>query len=248
MILPEKIREIAKKSQTTTLNIGRDYVQALFLSAFYRQKESGNFLFKGGTALHFVYQSPRYSEDLDFTAQVFDCQTFEKLLAGSLLFMEKSNLKVDLVESKPTTGGCLAIFSVLLGTLLVKVQVEVSLRKAKDFEGEAVLIKTELIPAFDILVVNQEALVRGKIEALLARKKPRDFYDLYFILRAGLGIHLPEKERRAISKEIDSFDSKEVATQLKELLPRSHWLIVKDLPGALKRELERKAFGNILPC
>lgn len=241
MISFEKIKEIAKKSQTTTLNIARDYVQALFLSAFYQQKESTDFFFKGGTALHLVYQSPRYSEDLDFSAQVFNCQTFEKLLAGSLLFMEKSGLEVNLVESKPTTGGCLAIFSILLETLLVKVKVEVSLRIAKDIEGEAVLVQTGLIPAFGILVVEEETLVEGKIEALLARKKPRDFYDLYFILRAGLKIHLSEEKRRLIIKEIASLNSKEVATQLRELFPRSHRLIIKDLPAALKRELERKA-------
>lgn len=241
MISFEKIKEIAKKSQTTTLNIARDYVQALFLYAFYQQKESADFFFKGGTALHLVYQSPRYSEDLDFSAQVFNCQTFEKLLAGSLLFMEKSGLEVNLVESKPTTGGCLAIFSILLGTLLVKVKVEVSLRIAKDIEGEAVLVQTGLIPAFDILVVEEETLVGGKIEALLARKKPRDFYDLYFVLRAGLKISLSEKERKLIFKQIDSLNSKEVATQLRELFPLSHRLIIKDLPGALKRELERKA-------
>lgn len=244
MISFEKIREIAQESQTTTLNIGRDYIQALFLYAFYQQKESSDFFFKGGTALHFVYQSPRYSEDLDFSAKAFNCQAFEKLLAESLLFMEKSGLNVNLVESKPTTGGCLAIFSVLLEKLLVKVQVEVSLRTPKDIEGEAVLIKTKLIPAFDILILRQEALVRGKIEALLARKKPRDFYDLYFILRSGLKITLSEKERRLIIKEIDCLNSRAVMAQLKEFFPRSHRLIIRDLPTALKRELERKALTS----
>jgi len=244
MISFEKIREIAQKSQTTTLNIGRDYIQALFLYAFYQQKESADFFFKGGTALHFVYQSPRYSEDLDFSAKTFDCQTFEKSLASSLLFMEKSGLNVNLVESKPTTGGCLAIFSVSLEKLPVKVQVEVSLRTAKDLKGEAVLIKTKLTPAFDILILKEEALVRGKIEALLARKKPRDFYDLYFILRTGLKITLSEKERSLIIKEVKSLSPKEVATQLKELFPRSHRLIIKDLPSVLRRELERKGLTS----
>lgn len=244
MISFEKIREIATKSQTSVLNIGRDYIQALFLVAFYQQKESANFFFKGGTALHFVYQSPRYSEDLDFSAKAFDYRIFEKLLVQSLSYIEKSGLKMDLIESKPTTGGCLAIFSVLLETLLVKIKVEISLRTPKDLKGEAVLVQTKLVPAFDILIVKEETLVRNKIEALLARKKPRDFYDLYFILRTGLKIHLSEEERRLIVKEVNSLNPKDVAKGLKEFFPRSHRLIIKDLPATLKRELERKALTS----
>src|SRR4030043_1663570 len=102
MILREELIKIANKSQTTLLNICRDYIQALFLSFFYQQKESTNFLFKGGTALHFAFGSPRYSEDLDFSAQVFNCRSFEKLLTDTLAFIEKSSLKVELIESKPT--------------------------------------------------------------------------------------------------------------------------------------------------
>lgn len=240
MILPEKLSKIAKKSQTSFLNIARDYVQALFLDGFYQQKESSVFSFKGGTAFHFVYQSPRFSEDLDFSANAFNCRVFEGLLTKSLLFIEKNGLKVDLIESKPTSGGCLAIFSALAGGVPVRIQIEVSLRAPKKTKGEAVLIKTSLLPPFGVLILKEEELAAEKIKALLARKKPRDFYDLYFILRAGLKIKLSEKERVVIVKEVGSLDRGQVASELKEFLPRSHRLIIKDLPTALKRELERR--------
>lgn len=35
--------------------------------AFYQEKEAEAILFKGGTALRLIYQSPRFSEDLDFS-------------------------------------------------------------------------------------------------------------------------------------------------------------------------------------
>jgi predicted nucleotidyltransferase component of viral defense system len=38
-----------------------------FLSYLYKQPDSEKLLFKGGTALKFIFRSPRYSEDLDFT-------------------------------------------------------------------------------------------------------------------------------------------------------------------------------------
>lgn len=239
MIFLEKLNQIAKKSQTSVLNVARDYIQALFLSAFYQQKESLAFFFKGGTALHFVYQSPRFSEDLDFSARAFDCQVFEDLLTKSLLFIEQNGFQIELVESKPTTGGCLAIFSTLVNRLSVRIQVEVSLRTPKNSKGEAVLVRTEFLPPFDVLILEQGALIKGKIAALLARKKPRDFYDLYFILRAGLKVKLSEKEERMIAKEIDALDPNQLAKDLKEFLPKSHRLVIKDLPAVLKREFEK---------
>jgi len=239
MILPERLSKIAKKSQTSFLNTARDYVQALFLYGFYQQKESSAFFFKGGTAFHFVYQSPRFSEDLDFSANAFNCRVFEELLAKSLLFIEKNGLEVDLVESKPISGGCLAIFSALVGRIPARIQIEASLRAPKKTKGEAVLVKTSFLPPFGVLILKEEKLVGEKIKALLARKKPRDFYDLYFIFRSGLKIKLSGKERMAIVKEVDSLDRSQVASDLKEFLPRSHRLIIKDLPAALKRELER---------
>lgn len=239
MISPEGLKEIADKSQTSLLNISRDYVQALFLHAFYQLKESSAFLFKGGTALHFVYQSPRFSEDLDFSATAFDCRIFEKILTQALAFIEKNNLKVDLIEFKPTTGGCLAIFSVVVGNLPVRIQVEVSLRTSKKVKGEAVLVKTGFLPPFEVVILEEEKMVVEKIEALLTRKKPRDFYDLYFILRTDLKLRIPKEKRAAIEKEIGSLNKTEIVKDLKGFLPKSHRLIIKDLPTVLKRELGR---------
>lgn len=239
MISPEKLEQITKKSQTSLVNIARDYLQALFLTAFYQQKRSATFFFKGGTALHFVYQSPRFSEDLDFSARAFDCQAFENLLSESLLYLEKNGLKTTLIESKSTSGGCLAIFSASIGRVLVKIQIEVSLRTPKKIKGEAVLVRTEFLPPFNVLILEQEALIEEKIAALLARKKPRDFYDLYFLLRAGWKTKVSSDQLRAIAKEIESLEPNKLTRELKEFLPQSHRLIIKELPRALKKELGR---------
>ncbi|MBN1444929.1 MAG: nucleotidyl transferase AbiEii/AbiGii toxin family protein [Candidatus Omnitrophica bacterium] len=58
---------MALQYKTTEINIAREYVQHLFLSSLYREKSSEKVLFKGGTALRIVFQSPRFSEDLDFS-------------------------------------------------------------------------------------------------------------------------------------------------------------------------------------
>ena len=240
MILTDELKKIAKKQQTSFLNIGRDYLQALFLTAFYQQKEAAAFFFKGGTALHLLYQSPRFSEDLDFSAHAFDCWTFENLLENALSILEKNGLKTDLVESKKTTGGCLAIFSGQVGEILISVKTEVSLRKPKETRGEMVLLRTDFLPLANILTLEKELLVKEKINALLTRKKARDFFDAYFILRKGWKINLSQAEQKILMKKIELLGQKELAKDLKEFLPKSFWPIILDLPKVLKSELGEK--------
>ena len=66
MISQSQINELKTQWQTTELNIAREYVQNVLLTALYRNSET-NLAFKGGTALRLLRRSPRFSEDLDFT-------------------------------------------------------------------------------------------------------------------------------------------------------------------------------------
>lgn len=68
MIDLETIKILSQKYQIRIDNIIREYFQHLFLSFLYSQKESEDIYFKGGTALKIIYHSPRFSEDLDFSA------------------------------------------------------------------------------------------------------------------------------------------------------------------------------------
>lgn len=237
MISLEDLDAIAVREQTRLSNIVTDYVQVLFLYAFYRQKQAVHFFFKGGTALHLVFRSPRFSEDLDFTARTYDCRLFEDVLNQALVFIENAGLNVEVVESKSTTGGCLAIFSATGHKFATRIHIEVSLRTPKNVRGESYLVKNEFMPPFEVQVVEKSALVAGKIEALLARKKPRDFYDLYFMLRTGMITKLSPEKRRMIVNETKTVRRQQLARELKQFLPRSHRLIINDLPGRLLREL-----------
>ena len=83
-------------------------------------------------------------------------------------------------------------------------------------------------------------MIKEKIKALLARQKPRDFFDLYFILRKGelrRVLKLQPKEREAIKTQLDKQKKEELREELKRLLPQSFWQVIKDLPQVLKKEL-----------
>ena len=48
------------------------------------------------------------------------------------------------------------------------------------------LIDNEYIPSYTVFMLHHNELVKEKIQAALTRKKPRDFYDVYYLLRAQM--------------------------------------------------------------
>jgi hypothetical protein len=49
--------------------VAREYIQARILASLQRQGAMVPLAFHGGTALRFLYQAPRFSEDLDFALE-----------------------------------------------------------------------------------------------------------------------------------------------------------------------------------
>jgi hypothetical protein len=237
MITHQALHALAVKLQTTELNLRREYFQHLFLSYFYQQPATDQIYFKGGTALRIIYNSPRFSEDLDFSSVTRDLSIIEEAILSTLTAISRENINVALSEATLTSGGYLAIVTFQANDESIAVQLEISLRKGEK-RGEAMMITSDLIPAFMIIALERDQLVYEKIQALLSRKKARDFYDLYFILRANL---LPPERRAILTRALEVLKASNInfEKELKEFLPRSQWVIIRDFPRSLEREIER---------
>jgi hypothetical protein len=237
MISTAALRTLATKLQTTELNVRREYFQHLFLSYFYQRPLTDQIYFKGGTALRMLYGSPRFSEDLDFSSSVSDIRALEDAILGTLANIARENIVVDITESQTTSGGYLAIITFRGDHPPVSVQIEISLRGGEK-QGEAATIISDLVPAYAIIALSREQFVDEKIQALLFRKKARDFYDLYFILRANL---LPAHKRGILPPVLETLRQSRIdfEQELKEFLPRSHWAVIRSFPASLEREIER---------
>lgn len=248
MISSERIKELATKYQTNEINVLREYVQHLFLSSFYKSGSSKRLLFKGGTALRIVYGSPRFSEDLDFSLfgvlphlrQSYIENLFTKVLAE----LEKFGLKTEIGEKfGPTSGGYWgkAAFTVF-DFPAVGVEVNVSARDGGMLKGEVTTIANDFVPTYSIVHLSQEELVEEKIfGALVSRKKARDFYDLYYILRKGL-LTPVLKERLGNIRGSIIADAKKVdfKSELGVFLPQDQQDIIRDFPSTLAGELQRQ--------
>lgn len=238
MISEKTIKELTRKYQTTEVNITREYCQHLFLSYFYQKKRSEQILFKGGTALRMIYNSPRFSEDLDFTAVNIKMGEIEDIFIDSILDIKNTGIEVELKEGKITSGGYLGI--VLFRFLDFKgvIQIEVSLRKKGKIKSEVNLINSDYIPPFTVINLSQEQLSKEKVKALLERAKPRDFFDIYFLLRSHLSFKKSELELYKILKKLEETKI-DFKRELKPLLPKSHHIILKNFKDILRRELSK---------
>lgn len=238
MLANETIIQLAAKLQTSEENIRREYFQHLFLSRLYKQKGTEKVYFKGGTALHLIYGSPRFSEDLDFDTEIRSIHTIEDIVIATLAAFEQEGIQANIHEAKTTSGGYLSVIEFSAEGRAVPIQLEISLRGGKKKEGSAVVVTSEFFPTYNLVQLSHELLIQGKIHALLERHKPRDYYDFYFLLRANL---LPEKKRevfeavlKLLQKEKASFDA-----ELRRFLPKGHQLIIRDFKATLEREIKR---------
>lgn len=246
MIEKKLIARLAGSWQTTVDNVVREYFQQLFLSRLYQEKGSDRLLFKGGTALRIIYNSPRFSEDLDFTGANITIKEIESIVEGALTKIEMEGIKTEIIESKSTSGGYLAIFGFATNEYKSRIQVEVSLRAGVKKSGIAELIQSDLVTPYTLIHLKENILVGEKIQACLTRKKARDFYDLYFILRGRMAFKEAFiRDSRLKSKIVSVIKSEkpDFRRELKTFLPVSQHMVIKGFPDKLLAEIERNLAG-----
>lgn len=240
MISRSLIEDLTRKYQTTQVNVAREYCQHLFLSYFYQKKKSDRVLFKGGTALRLIYRSPRFSEDLDFSASGITIPQIETIFIDSINDVTRNGINVELGESKTTSGEYLAIADFNFLGFRQAIQIEVSMRPKTKAVSAVNLINSDYMPAYNLVSLAEKYLVEEKIHALLERAKPRDFFDIYFLLRADLSCPKNIFPFGKVLKKL-SETKLDFKKELTFFLPKSHQNILKDFRNILERELRRYA-------
>jgi len=246
MISQDTIKILTTRYQTGELNIIREYFQHLFLSNLYKIEGSQNIMFKGGTALRFIYGSPRFSEDLDFSVfniPFYQMKNFiEDLFTKVLVEIEKVGIKVDLgPKSGPTKEGYYGDASFKIYDYpAVNVSINVSARNERKITPEVEIIASDFVPTYNFYHLPQELLIGEKIDALLGRKKVRDFYDIYYIMRKGLLLTTEQKKRLIEVKNLIEMMEIDYKTELSVFLPQDQQAIIKDFKTVLLTELKRQ--------
>jgi hypothetical protein len=175
-------------------NQAREYLQALILQCMQRAGAMVPLAFHGGTALRFLYNSQRYSEDLDFAldgnAQDYDFHTY---LQGIRRDLETQGYALSLkVSDQKTVQNAFVRFPGLLFDLglsphkdeVLAVKIEVDTFPPQGAGLETTLVRRHVL--LNLQHHNKASLLAGKLHALLQRPylKGRDLYDLIWYLSA----------------------------------------------------------------
>lgn len=186
MLTRPQLAAIARREGVAPHVVERDYVQHLVLRHAAREP----FVFKGGTSLRIAYGSPRYSEDLDFDAGEAEA-AYARLEEVARRLGDYGVLAT--VDRRASAEGLAARIR-FAGPLFDgtdrsrgSVRVEVSVR-GEFVEAEEVFVPRTPYPDVPQLVLRcltLDHLLAEKVRALLVRGKPRDLYDVHYLLQRG---------------------------------------------------------------
>lgn len=239
MISRETITEAATRYHTRDFNIAREYVQHVFLNYLYKKADSERLLFKGGTALRIIYKSPRFSEDLDYSSFGLNAAQIENLFLSTLADLERFGLSIALHEkSHETSGGYYGEAKFNIYEHAVALEINVNAKPGDTIVGEYKLIHGDFAPNYGLQMLPETILVQEKIQALMTRKKPRDFYDLYFMLRTGL---VSPERREILRQTLPTIEATDIdfRQELEVFLPQDHQAIIRDFKQNLLSEVKR---------
>lgn len=189
MITREELRSYCN---LTGFNLGqaeRDYLQHLFLILLSKYS-SNELVFKGGTALQKAHGLKRFSIDIDFT-QVRDCDVLAlmKKISRGIHDLGYSN---KFEETK--TLGKTFVFRIQ-GPLYAHTSISSCSLRIEISQREAIILNPELrtinpiykdLQPYSVLVMNLQEILAEKIRAIMTRNKPRDVFDLHFLLSKGI--------------------------------------------------------------
>jgi len=189
MITKDQISSFARKFKTNESTVYREFLQILFLNKLYKNEKSSQVFFKGGTAIHFLFGAPRFSEDLDFTV-TYSENEFLSLI--NLIFKEfVKEGEFSFKERKTITGKrflLTANHDVLPYATFINL--DFSFRE-KVIQPSKSTIDTPYPVIFTSFIyhLSSEEICAEKIRALLTRKKGRDLFDLWFLTSQGVAIN-----------------------------------------------------------
>ena len=212
MLGSDELSELARLKRLTPANAELDYLQELLLFGLYSEV-GPELVFKGGTCLYKLHKLSRFSEDLDFTLRMkTDLEEVVQRTVDKMRFLGMSG-NVKEVKKHPRGINFRLLFR---GPLyrgsresLCFVPLNVSLRERVALAPERVTISSMYreIPSFDVFSMRAEEILAEKVRAILTRNKPRDLYDMWFLLGKGIMMDLRLVNRKLAAYRI-KFDAK----------------------------------------
>ncbi len=180
-----------KEGYSVKFNLMREYLQAYVLRVMHDEGVFRSAAFLGGTALRFLYDLPRFSEDLDFSLVTKPSVDFSSLMKKIMIELKAAGYDaVATYKDKKTVHSAFIKFSGLmheagispLASQKFSIKIEIDSNPPQGAETEVKVVNKYFPISF--LSYEVRSLFAGKLHALLSRKytKGRDYFDLGWYL------------------------------------------------------------------
>ncbi len=243
------IFEKSQKERIDQITIEREYWQLLFLQKIYELPGSQKLYFKGGTAIRFLLNSFRFSEDLDFTSIISKEETEKFMKKIFDFFLKNSPSSIEIKKEKvwEKFGDVSLKYRFLFlprnSKQKASIRIDISLREKPVTREITVLTPFDYpISPYPLVVhLSAKEMLAEKIRALFIRGKPRDLFDVWFLLTKKVEIDekiidrkfkLYPKLKYDFKKTlsiIKNYDEKELKKDLNQFLPENYRNFYKQL-------------------
>ena len=176
-------------------------------------------MFKGGTALRLAYNSPRFSDDLDFSPLTKITFSDYKTVIKSI---EKAFPEIKISDLQDKYFTYLSEFKITdpLLTQNLTIKVELSKRKSK-YKSSLRLLNSPTSNLQLLIEVEEiEEILKDKMNAIKERKLPRDLFDIWFLCQK-LRLPMPDIKLK--------IDKKLIRQELSKYLPKNYQTITAQL-------------------
>lgn len=239
MISREQLIKIGKTTGLHLYQQEKDYMLKLFLYTYFRLFEDA--VFKGGTCIKYVFGLDRFSEDLDFNLLISP-EEFEHQVRRTLKEMQLLGI-VNYFIKKEIFGDTYTCIIGFEGPLYSgnkqtrnKFRIDAGKRTGTLKTPEWILLPSEYPETrehFLAYVMNEQEILAEKICSLAERKKGRDLYDVWFLLKKEVKIdtELFHTKSRTKITSIDFPTQHEYERDMEKLVPRviSYIQVKKDV-------------------
>ncbi len=225
----EQLEQYKKNLKISTDKIIREEIEMIFLNELAQNDLSSKVAFYGGTALRLVYNSPRFSEDIDLIEiEKVNFTEFKKFINN---LSQKQNWELSDIKDKRQT--IFALFKIkdekLKHPFSLKIEIHKPEKKVK-LNINLNLIKSPVSILSPLLLVpTLEDLKNLKENAIIQRKKARDIFDLWYISQSlRINFDLPSST--------SVFGERAFKNELQVFLPPKYYPIIKQLYDQINRK------------
>lgn len=212
-----EFRDIASKLPFNDILLGKDYYVTVIL---YLLKDIGGLYFKGGTALQKIFLDySRLSEDADFTVT----GDMKKIKENIIKILKDNKLFGKITKDKDVKDFTRLVvhykgFNNEDETVFIDLNKRAKLLLKPEKHDIRHFYKDN-IPAFSVFTLAKEEMIAEKMAATIGRNKPRDHYDLYKIIKAGMPVN-PEMVRKKCKQSGIEFNIIKMFNRAKKLKKR----------------------------